>query len=239
MKAIAFIFARGGSKGLPNKNIIDFHGKPLIAWAIEAAKAVNLIQEVYVSTDSNEIADIALQYGAKVPFIRPTELAADDSPEILSWRHAITYLRDVAHVDFDTFISIPVTAPLRSANDIENCISKYADGGYDLVLGVSESKQSPYFNMVHLSEDGLATICMPSGDGFSRRQDVPKVYDITTVSYVTSVDYVLGVEKLMSGIVGGVIIPYERSIDIDDIYDLKLAEIIYSEKLLGNSFDEN
>ncbi len=231
MKAIAFIFARGGSKGLPNKNILDFCGKPLIAWAIQAAKAVDFVEEVYVSTDSQEIADVALQYGAKIPFMRPVELATDDSPEILSWKHAISYMRCVAHIDFDTFISVPVTAPLRSANDIKNCILKYAGGEYDLVLGVAESKRSPYFNMVHLSKDGFATTCLPNVNEFSRRQDVPKTYDITTVAYVASVDYVLRVDNLMSGAVGAVIIPYERSIDIDDIYDLSLAEIIYKRNL--------
>ena len=94
MKTVAFIFARGGSKGLPGKNILPLAGKPLIAWSIEHAKAVKRIGRIIVSTDSQEIADVATQYGAEVPFIRPDELSSDTSPEWLAWRHALGYLRE-------------------------------------------------------------------------------------------------------------------------------------------------
>jgi len=93
MKAVAFIFARGGSKGLPGKNTRMLNGKPLIAWSIGHAQAVPRIERVIVSTDSPDIAAVAIQYGAEVPFLRPAELARDDSPEWLAWRHALNYLR--------------------------------------------------------------------------------------------------------------------------------------------------
>ena len=95
MKAVAVIFARGGSKGLPGKNIRPLAGKPLIAWAIEHALAVKRIDRVIVSTDSEEIAAVAREYGAEVPFLRPAELARDDSPEWLAWRHALNYFLNV------------------------------------------------------------------------------------------------------------------------------------------------
>ena len=93
MNIIAFVFARGGSKGLPGKNIKILNGKPLIAWSIEHAKKVNRIGKVIVSTDSDEIARIAKEYGAEVPFMRPLELATDESPEWLSWQHGLKYLK--------------------------------------------------------------------------------------------------------------------------------------------------
>ena len=120
MKIIAFIFARGGSKGLPNKNIKILNGKPLIAWSIEHAKKINRIDRVIVSTDSEEIAKIAREFGAEVPFMRPLELATDESPEWLSWQHGLKYLKSIDGCLPDLMLSIPATAPLRDVEDINN-----------------------------------------------------------------------------------------------------------------------
>ena len=125
MKAVAFIFARGGSKGLPGKNIRPLGGKPLIAWSIEHALAIKRIARVIVSTDSEEIAAVARDYGAEVPFIRPAELARDDSPEWLAWRHALNFLRETTGELPEVMVSVPTTAPLRLALDIENCLDEY------------------------------------------------------------------------------------------------------------------
>lgn len=111
MKIDSFIFARGGSKGLPGKNIRMLAGKPLIAWSIEHAKAVSCIDRVIVSTDSEEIAEVAQNYGAEVPFLRPHDLAKDDSPEWLAWCHALRYLGDNNMGMPDIMVSVPVTAP--------------------------------------------------------------------------------------------------------------------------------
>lgn len=125
MNAIAFIFARGGSKGLPGKNIRTLESKPLIAWSIEQALAIKRIKRVIVSTDSEEIAAISRVYGAEVPFIRPAELARDDSPEWLAWRHALNYIRETLGLLPDVMVSVPATAPLRSSVDIDNCLDEY------------------------------------------------------------------------------------------------------------------
>ena len=122
MKIVAFIFARGGSKGLPGKNIRLLDGKPLIAWSIEHALAVKLIDRVIVSTDSDEIAAVAIEYGAEVPFMRPPELACDNSPEWFAWQHALDFLRANEGDMPNMFVSVPATAPLRSPDDIEKCI---------------------------------------------------------------------------------------------------------------------
>ena len=139
MKAVAFIFARGGSKGLPGKNIRPLGGKPLIAWAIEQALSVKRIGRVIVSTDSEEIAAVARDFGAEVPFIRPTELARDDSPEWLAWRHALNYLRETTGVLPEVMVSVPTTAPLRLAVDIENCLDEYEKGDADIVITVTDA----------------------------------------------------------------------------------------------------
>jgi len=123
--AVAFIFARGGSKGLPGKNIKMFAGKPLIAWAIEHAHAAEGIRRVIVSTDSKEIATVATRYGAEVPFMRPSHLAKDDSPEWLSWRHALEFIRDDEGSFPSAMVSVPVTAPLRQPVDIERCLELF------------------------------------------------------------------------------------------------------------------
>ena len=119
-KIFAFIFARGGSKGLPRKNILPLNGKPLIAHSIDVAKKIENIEKIFVSTDDDLIKTVAIEYGATV-INRPKKLARDDSPEIEAWRHAIKYLQD-KNIHFDVFVSLPATAPLRNDLDVRNCI---------------------------------------------------------------------------------------------------------------------
>ncbi len=161
MSTIAFIFARGGSKGLPGKNIRLLGGKPLIAWSIEQALAVKRIKRVIVSTDDAEIAAVAKQYGAEVPFMRPAELARDDSPEWLAWRHALNYLKDTEGEMPQTMVSLPATAPLRQPVDIENCLDEYEKSNADMVITVTEANRSPYFNMVKANDDGTVGLVIP------------------------------------------------------------------------------
>lgn len=217
----AFIFARGGSKGVPNKNLKDFGGKPLIVWAIEQALSADEISSVFVSTDSIEIAKVAKDSGAEVPFIRPAHLATDDSPEWLSWRHAIveTGLKDKNL----PFISVPPTSPLRSGEDISMCIQDFLDSSADVVISVAESSRSPYFNMVTMEEDRRCNLLVDSEIRLNRRQDSPQSFDITTVCYVARPSFIISNNHLFEGHVRGVPIPRHRSIDIDSQEDFDLA----------------
>lgn len=224
MKATAFIFARGGSKGLPGKNIRPLAGKPLIAWSIEHALAVKRIDRVIVSTDSEEIAAVARKYGAEVPFIRPAELARDDSPEWLAWRHALNYLQEKDGVLPAAMVSLPATAPLRSPTDIENCLDEFEKGDADIVITVSEAHRSPYFNMVKTNEDGTVGLVIPPQSAIARRQDVPVVYDMATVAYVARPEFVLTKNSLFEGRVRAVKVPTERAVDIDTLLDFEMAE---------------
>ena len=228
MKVVALIFARGGSKGLPGKNIRLFGGKPLIAWSIEHALAVKRIDRVIVSTDSEEIASVAIQYGAQVPFIRPAELARDDSPEWMAWRHALIFLQDTEGVLPDAMLSVPTTAPLRQVIDLESCLDEFAKGDTDAVITVAEAHRSPYFNMVKANEDGTVSLVIPPQSAIVRRQDVPVVYDMATVAYVVRPEFVLKKNALFEGRVRAVKVPAERAVDIDTLLDFQMAECILS-----------
>ena len=226
MKAVAIIFARGGSKGLPGKNIRPFGGKPLIAWSIEHALAVKRIEQVIVSTDSEEIADVARAYGADVPFIRPAELAGDKSPEWLAWRHALNFLLKTNGFLPEAMVSVPTTAPLRLPIDIENCLNLYEKGDADVVITVTEAQRSPYFNMVTNNTDGTFGLVIPPLSTIERRQDAPAVFDITTVAYVARPDFVMSHNAMFEGRVRSVIVPTERAIDIDTLLDFQIAQCL-------------
>ena len=223
---VAFVFARGGSKGLPGKNLRPLAGKPLIAHAIEHALAVPRIDRVIVSTDSTDIASVARDFGAEVPFLRPADLAADDSPEWLSWRHALKFTQEEMGVLPDVMVSVPATAPLRRPQDIGRCLDLYSAGGADVVITVSEAHRSPYFNMVRRHPDGNVALVVPTSKEFSRRQDVPAVFDMTTIAYVADPEFVLSKDSIFQGRVKAVEIPPERAIDIDTLLDFEMAEFL-------------
>ena len=224
MKVVAFILARSGSKGLPGKNIRPLGGKPLIAWSIEHALAVKRIERLIVSTDSEEIAIVARKFGAEVPFIRPAELARDDSPEWLAWRHALNYLRETMGVLPGVMVSVPTTAPLRLPIDIENCLDEYEKGNADMVITVTDAHRSPYFNMVKTNADGSVGLVNPPQSTIARRQDAPVVYDMATVCYVANPEFVMTHNATFEGKVKAVNIPTERAIDIDTLVDFQIAE---------------
>lgn len=226
MNAVALICARGGSKGLPGKNIRPLGGKPLIAWAIQQALAVKRVRRVMVSTDSEEIAAAARAAGAEVPFMRPAELAQDNSPEWLVWRHALEYLKADEDAYPDALIVVPVTAPLRAVEDLERCLDEYQKGGADVVITVADAHRSPYFNMIKTQSDGYDCLVIPPESTVSRRQDAPVVYDMTTVGYVARPDFVMTRNGIFEGKVRHVRVPTERALDIDTLLDFRIAECL-------------
>lgn len=226
MRATAFIFARGGSTGLPGKNIRPLEGRPLIAWSIAHALAVKRVERVIVSTDSEEIAAVAREHGAEVPFIRPAELARNDSPEWPAWRHALGYVRDANGALPEAMLSVPVTAPLRLSLDIENCLDEYEKGDADVVITVTDAHRSPYFNMVKTRADGTVELVIPPPSAIGRRQDVPTVFDMATVAYVARPEFVMTHNGAFEGRVRAVHVPKERAIDIDTLLDFEIAEFL-------------
>ena len=216
-KIFFFIFARAGSKGIPNKNLKKIDGKSLLEITIDTAKKLKP-NKIFVSSDSKKIESLSKKFG--VNFIkRPHYLCTDKSPELLSWKHAIRSINE----NFDIFVSLPVTSPLRKAIDIKRCINKKISFKNDLVVCVTKSKKNPYFNMLIKKNNSFKRII---NSDFHRRQDVPVSFDLTTVAYVSEPSYIIKSNNIFNGLVQGVEIPYKRSIDIDDMYDFKLAKYL-------------
>ena len=232
MTSYAFVFARGGSKGLPGKNIKPLLGKPLIQYSIEVALQTSGIDKVFVSTDDKDIAKISRSVGAIV-IERPIELAQDDSPEWQAWQHAINWVREI-YGEFETFISLPATSPLRSVKDVELAILRKSNVGADICIAITPANRSPYFNMVKESGNNLIELVNKPTNSISRRQDAPEVFDITTVVYVANVEFILKNSNLFDGMVTSIEVPKHRAVDIDDIYDFNFAESI-----LSNTFNED
>lgn len=224
-RTFAFIFARGGSKGLPGKNIKNLGSLPLLAHGIRLAQSMSRVDRVFVSTDDAQIAAIATQFGAEVIY-RPAALATDTALEWMAWQHAIDYVRALG-LDFDVFLSLPATSPLRNAQDVGNCLDALQID-VDVVITVTPSARSPYFNMISTDEAGLAHVVLGAVE-FKRRQDAPLVYDITTVAYVARPDFIMAHERIFDGRVRPVVVPKERAVDIDDDYDFKLAQALFDQ----------
>lgn len=220
------IFARGGSKGIANKNLRLLGGTSLLGRSIGIATAVPEIDRVICSTDSPEIAAEARRCGAETPFMRPAKLAADDSPEWASWKHLAHYLVDQGADPHDVLVSLPTTAPLRSVDDVQSAIALLRNDNFDLVLGVTPSLRSPWFNMVEREPTGQVLLVAPPEAPVSRRQDAPPTFDITTVVYATRLSHVIDSSGVFDGRVGSILIPRERSIDIDTGVDLEYAEFL-------------
>ncbi len=226
-KIYAFICARGGSKGIKDKNIKSFCGKPLISYSIKSALENKLINKVIVSTDSEKIKKISKYYGAEVPFKRPKKLASDSSKEWLVWKHLINYLKDNDDLP-DIVISLPATSPLRKDTDINNCLKKFIKNKMsDMLITVTKPYRNPYFNMIEIKKNKFAKIVIDNISNYiSNRQDAPIVYDVATLAYVTSPKYILKADKMFSGNVDIHEVPKIRAIDIDNKIDFLYAEYL-------------
>ncbi|MBU2647131.1 acylneuraminate cytidylyltransferase family protein [bacterium] len=221
---VCVIPARGGSKGLPGKNIKMFCGKPLIAHTIEQARQSKYIDRVIVSTEAEEIAKISLEHGAEVPFIRPMELAENNVATIDVLLHAINWVENRDQYLFDILVLLHVTTPLRSVEDIDNSIACLVDEKADNVFSVTESHRNPYFNMVEEGSDGFVRLVKEGC--FSTRQAAPKVYDMNASIYVWWKNVLKEGKKIFLKKTKAYVMPKERSIDIDDDLDFKIAEFL-------------
>ena len=228
----AFIFARGGSKGVPRKNIRNLGGRPLISYSIECAQSCPSLGQVIVSTDDSEIAEISRQWGARVPFLRPAELANDTASEWHSWQHAITWCEENEN-SFGIFVSLPATSPFRAVEDVEACVAllrQHPDT--DAVITVKKAERSPYFNMVRVNPDGYAGLVVPPTGEIARRQDAPEVFDMTTVAYAVRTEFIRKQQGLFAGRLKFVEVPSIRAMDIDTPYDFMLAELMVNNSVV-------
>jgi N-acylneuraminate cytidylyltransferase len=227
MRVVAAIFARGGSKGVPRKNVRPLCGVPLIGRAIRAAKAVSRVERVVVSTDDDEIEDVALAFGAEVPFRRPAELASDTASEWLAWQHLIAHAGDgFGASDDDVMLSVPTTSPMRAVEDLDACLDALVAARADIAITVTPASRHPAFNMVTRDADGLAALAMRLDPPVVRRQDAPAMFDITTVAYAARTSFVRRARGLFEGRVATAVVPHERTLDIDTEYDWAIAECL-------------
>lgn len=224
------ICARGGSKGVLNKNIRVINGKPLIAYSIETAKQTGLFEHIVISTDSDEIASVAMSFGAEVFFKRPSELASDTAAKLPVIRHAFTESEKFYGMEFRYLIDLDATSPLRIADDITGAYKLLIDGGYDNIITAMPSRRSPYFNMVELTIDNRVELSKKLESKIIRRQDAPKCYDMNASIYAWKRSALLNSESVISNNTGLFVMPEERSIDIDSQLDFEFVSMLLQRK---------
>lgn len=224
-KRLAIIPARGGSKGIPKKNIYPVAGHPLIYYTIRAAKKAQeagAVDRVIVSTDSEEIAEIAREAGAEVPFIRPEELASDGSKSADLMIHAVQFYRD-RQIYYDDIVLLQPTSPLRSSRDIVEAVELYdKKQGKSLVSCYREESVSEY-NAYRIKDDMGIALHADHNKG-KRRQDLPELYVRNGAVFITDVAYLLESGLVISEEPVVYVMPKERSVNIDTRYDMELTE---------------
>lgn len=224
MKTFALIPARGGSKGIPRKNIKELAGKPLIVWTIEAALRSSLLSAVVVSTDDSEIANIAREAGAQVPFMRPSELAQDSTPGIDPVMHAVAHLPG-----FDSVLLLQPTSPLRTTKDIDECLRLATLRQASSVVSVSDAETHPYWTY-RLAGD-LKLEKFVDALSVARRQDLPHAYMLNGAMYFAEITWLLQSGTLINQETLAYVMPRERSVDLDSPIDWKFAELLMKERL--------
>lgn len=226
---LALITARGGSKGIPRKNIVPLAGKPLIAWTIEAARQSPSVDRVVVSTDDPEIAEISRAFGAEAPFLRPAELAQNDSPHIDTIIHGVKWMEERQGYTPDYVLLLQPTSPLRTSDDIEAAVALAVGKQADAVVSVCLSPAHPYL-MRRVEADGKLKEYEPRPPGYLRRQVLPPVYVENGAIYLVDREVLVRDRSWYSNKTYAYIMPAERSIDVDTMWDLKLAAWLLTEK---------
>lgn len=227
------ICARDGSKGVKGKNIRELDGKPLIYYTIKQAKEWGRGKHIVVSTDSEEIAKIAKDFGAEVPFLRPKELAADTSGKIPAIRHALITCEKIYQENYSIVMDLDVTSPIRKISDLENAYRLFLEKKPKTLFSVVPAHRNPYFNMVELASDGKVYVCK-SNEKFTRRQDVPEVYDVNASIYLYNRDYLLDENNMIVISDNSRIYlmdPISRT-DIDSELDFKYIEFLVKENII-------
>lgn len=223
-RTIATICARGGSKGLPGKNIRAFAGRPLIAHTIAHALACSEIDAVYVSTDDVRIADVARAAGAIVPYMRPAELATDEAGKLPVIEHLVSHLERKGEL-IRRVVDLQPTSPLRESADISAALATRPEA--QLIVSVATAADNPYFNLVEQGSDGLVHLC--KGQGTVRRQDAPTVYALNGSIYVWHRAALAhaAIHGLWSVAVAPCVMPRWKSVDIDTLEDFEYAQWLY------------
>lgn len=229
-KVLCTICARGGSKGVKNKNIKPINGKPLIAYTIEQAKESGLFEHIVISTDSDDIANIAKEYGAEVFFKRSAEMASDTAGKLDVIKDAFRRSETHYNETFNYLIDLDATAPLRDVDDIVKSFEQFLNDDNDNLITAMPSRRSPYFNLVEVDKNGRVALSKKLDSSVVRRQDAPKCYDMNASIYIWKRDVILNEDSIFLEKTGLFVMPEDRSIDIDNELDYKFVEFIMKDK---------
>lgn len=230
MSLLCTICARGGSKGVANKNIRQMHGRPLIAWTIAQARASGLFDLIAVSSDSKDILRAAGDSGADLLISRPDELATDQAGKLGAIRHAVTEAEREAGRRFDILVDLDATSPLRVPADITAAVDLLRERNAPNVITAMPARRSPYFNMVEVGADGTVRLAKAPAGAVLRRQDAPACYDMNASIYVWRHDDLFEDPAIFKPATALYVMPEERSIDIDSELDFKIVEMILAER---------
>ena len=231
MFILGTICCRGGSKGVPGKNIKLLNNKPLIAYSIETAMNASLLNDTIISTDDELIASTAKQFGAKVPFMRPSDLATDASSKWPVFIHALETYEKMHGIEVDYLVDMDVTVPLKNTADINGAIQKALDDtAVDVVITGYEPERNPYFNMMEIMPNGFAEIVKKGEKPIVRRQDAPELYSLTPAAYVVKKSALYEFEHWSKAKCKIYPMPRERAVDIDTEIDFKIVEFLMNHK---------
>lgn len=224
------ICARGGSKGVKNKNIRELSGKPMIAHTILQARESGLFEHIVISTDSDAIAEVSQEYGGEVFFKRDAEMASDTAGKLDVIKDA--FLRCEKHYDkkFDYIVDLDATAPLREVEDIVNAFEQFLGNDNDNLITAMPSRRSPYFNLVEIDTDGKVVLSKKLSESVKRRQDAPQSFDMNASIYIWKRDIILNEDSIFLDKTGLYVMAEERSLDVDCQLDFKIVEFLMGAK---------
>lgn len=227
MRRVCTICARGGSRGVPNKNLKTLGGRSLVEIAVDQARGCGLFETVGVSSDSDAILEAARAAGADQLVKRPDALASDIADKSGAILHAVRSVEAATGVAYDTMVDLDVTAPLRISEDIAGSIAVVEEEGYDNCFSVAPASRSPYFNMVRRDASGSARLVIQPDPPIVRRQDAPEVFDMNASIYVWRRDAFFPDAAIFKEKTGLFVMPRERSLDIDSPFDWRLMELLW------------
>ena len=230
MSTICTICARGGSKGVKNKNILPILGKPLIAYSLEQARQSGLFEHIVVSSDSDDILAVAGQWGADYLVKRPADLASDTSAKIPAIRHAVEQAELHFSTTYEVVCDIDVTSPLRLVDDLIQCHRLFIERQASNLITAAPARKSPYFNMVELDEGGSVQLSKPLPAQVVRRQDAPACYDMNASIYLWTRVSLFQFPSVFQDNTVLYVMPEERSIDIDTETDLQLVTFLLQKR---------
>ncbi len=225
---VCTICARGGSRGVPGKNVRELNGIPLLGYTVITAQKSNLFDVVVVDSDSEEILDVAAGFGVDLTIRRPPELATDTAGKLPVIARAAVEAERRTGVRFDTIVDLDVTSPLRLEEDVAGAVTLLESGDADNVISVAPAHRSPYFNLVELGPDGEVALSKPSR--IRRRQDSPVCFDMNASIYVWPRFPFVAEPFLFAPRTRPYVMPRERSIDIDDELDLRMVELLLTDR---------